>query len=300
MTLRFPEPGSSSHGDPYKPEPEQLPHIHAFISLYALNPSPPTQPGALPALPTLLAANGQKRAPRLITLYPAGSVLPTPDTFASQMLTQNHLLLQRNLVASTRASFVSIFIGHLQLPPFAEMLRLTKSDNRQLTFRQQIEQTRGVGKLQVVKQYVFGGLGAAWSAFTGYLNFGAAAQDYRQFERCVLRSLKSRETKPYLVGQYSFLALMMGGLHPRSLGVLAYLPTMPGATGPISAAGQGIPTPRKPLSSVRSATSSTSGSDHEGGEDLVSSRHTVTSDESVSGGSATGLDASWVGVEAGN
>lgn len=281
-------------------EYDNLPHIHAFISLYALNPSPPTQPGALPALPTLLAATGQT-PPKLITLYPSGSMISTPDSFASQLLTSNHLLLQRNLVASTSGSFVSIFIGHLQLPPLAQSMSDFRTNGHAMRFRERVHQATRTGKLQVIRDYVVGGLGAAWTNISGFCGIGFAAQDYANFERTILRALRSRRRSVHATGQYSWLPLFIRNVHPHRLNrVLAMLPTMPGATGPLSAAVQGQPAPRKTLSSVGSATSSTSSSDHEGGEDLVSSRHTVTSDEGVSVGSGNGMDASWVGVEAGN
>lgn len=194
-----------------------------------------------------------------------------------------------------------MFIGHLQLPPLHLMLQTVPSILRAPNLMERMRRASPIDKLRIATDSIIGGLGSVWYRFTGYFNFGLAAQDYSQFEQGILRALKSRKRRHSAIGQYSFLALFVAGMHPRGLDrLLAYLPTMPGATGPLSAAVQGLPMPRKLLSSVRSATSSNSGSDHEGGEDMMSSRHTVTSDESISGGSGGGLDASWVGVEAGN
>ena len=224
--------------------------------------------------------------------------MATPDSFASQLLTDNHLLLQRNLIASTRGTFISIFVGHLQLPPLVQMMmRHVRPNAHDVSFRLQMKQASAIGKLNVIKDFVLGGLGRTWHNITGYLGVGFAAQDYKYFERCILRALKSRYPGDQAIGQYSLLSLAMRDIHPRWLDrFLAFLPIMPGATGPLSEAVPGLPAPRMPLTSVSSANSSNSGSDHEGGEDLASSRHTVTSDESGSGGSGTGLDASWVGV----
>ena len=228
-------------------------------------------------------------------------MIVTPDSFASQLLTVNHLLLQRNLIASARGSFISIFIGHLQLPQLSQMLLTDRSGFSQSVFGAHAQPASGRGRLLCLKNQLLTGIGAAWSTIATVFGIGKGAQDYAHFETCILQALKSSKRTVYTVGQYSILALYVRAIHPRNIErALAYLPTMPGATGPLSAAVHGLCEPRHSLISDRSATNSSSESDHEAGDDLASSRHTVTSDEDGSGGSGTGLDASWVGVESGN
>ena len=228
-------------------------------------------------------------------------MIVTPDSFASQLLTVNHLLLQRNLIASARGSFASIFIGHLQLPQLTQMLLNDRSRVNHSMFEVHTQPASQTGKLLSFKDQLLNVIGTGWSTITAVFGLGKGAQDYAHFERCILKALKSSKRTVYTVGQYSTLALCVRSIHPRHMErALAYLPTMPGATGPLSITAHGLSEPHHSLIPVRSTTNSSSESDHDGGEDLASSRHTVTSDEDGSGGSVTGLDASWVGVESGN
>ncbi len=60
--------------------------------------------------------------PRLITLYPSGSTLVTPDSFASQVMAANHRILGENLAVSCRARIISVYVGHVQLPHLHSMI----------------------------------------------------------------------------------------------------------------------------------------------------------------------------------
>ena len=304
LTLRFPQPGISGiRGNPYRPESEQIPSIRAYISLYPLNPKPPAQPGALPALPTLLSQSGSRRPPNLVTVYPSGSIVNTPDSFASQLLSRNHALLQRNLAVSTRANMIDIWLGHVRIPSVERLSLSSMTTDAYLPpFYQRIKEAQSLrSRVLVLKDYFTTGLHLIWNTMMNGLRLGVATQDYRHFEGGILRAIKARRARTDLVGQYSWLSMMLYIIHPRRLErILNYLPTMPAPTGP-SGPHPILPVDQKfiPISEM-SAASSSSESDHEGSDDLISSRHTVTSDESGSAASGTGLDASWVGVEVGN
>lgn len=334
LTLRF--PSISAHStDPYNPAPSHVPSIHAFISLYPLHPNPPTQPAALPALPTLLAPNnGPGKVPRLITLYPSGSTLVTPDSFASQVMTTNHRLLGENLAVSCRARIISVFVGHVQLPHLHSMIL---SAGPQLSRRQQAKEdmrrASAAQKASLIKDHVLGGIVDLYRRVAGRIGIGSYGRDYAAFERQFLRILRAPDylsPDRYTLGQYSLFTLALSRLPlfalPRLLDIL---PTMPGATGPMLASVQGMPAPRKPLSAsgplgsggaaplggtgggVRRPQSTSSSSDHEvegdGADDLAASMHTTGSASGVSSkgmdsdsGAGSGLDSSWVGLDSAN
>ncbi|WVF71590.1 hypothetical protein IAT40_006398 [Kwoniella sp. CBS 6097] len=324
LTLRFPSSGKYPAGDPYNPSPAHLPHIHAFLSLYPLNPSPPSQPGGLPALPTLLAPNADGSTPALINFYPSSSVLATPNTFASQVLTSNHQLLGKNLSASSPARIISVYVGDVTLPTLPAIL----SGGKALTRRQQAKErlmadSSAVAKVSIIKDYVFGSFAALYGNLAGVLGLGTAVKNYSTFERHLLKIIKSPFVyrNEYYLGSRSFLPLFLSQLKlsPAFLpSILTYLPALPAATGPglpplarglspNSAASssekqrRGSLTPRTPTSA--SASASASSSDHEGAEDMASSIHTGTSASSGAGAeseSSGGLEGSWVGLETGN
>ncbi|WWD17395.1 hypothetical protein CI109_101836 [Kwoniella shandongensis] len=324
LTLRFPVSGKYPAGDPYNPQPAHLPHIHAFLSLYSLNPSPPSQPGGLPALPTLLAPNADGTVPSLINFYPSASVLTTPNTFASQVLTSNHVLLGKNLVASSSASVVSVYVGDINLPTLPAIL----SGGKTLTRRQQakerlLQDSSATAKVSIIRDFIFGSVGAFYGKIIGTLGFGSAIKEYSTFEHRVLRIIKSSHIdrysahgNRYAIGHRSFLPLFISDLRlpvPLLPRLLSILPTMPSATGP------GLPPLAKGLNSRESTSqnkekstsatattptsASASSSDHEGGEDLASSIHTGTSASSRGGidsESSGGLEGSWVGLDSAN
>ncbi|WVQ80634.1 hypothetical protein IAT38_002739 [Cryptococcus sp. DSM 104549] len=353
LTLRFPVSGKYASGDPYNPQPTQLAHIHAFLSLYPLNPFPPSQPGALPALPTLLAPNPDGSVPRLVNFYPSGSVLTSPNTFASQVLTSNHRLLGANLAASSTARIISVYVGDVYLPTLPAILSGGKNlSRRQLAKERLAQDSSPKAAASILRDYLFGSISAVFGRIAALVGLGPTVKDYKTFEHRVLSIIKSTHGQRFSVGHRSFLPLFIAGLPlpiqalPR---LLAVLPEMPSPTGPElaahpramgsrggasappsassagtgadrpasrGAAAGGTPAPRrtKPRTAgteteaeTASLTSSGSGSEHDGGEDLVSSVHTGTSSESRGGGesegsgsSAAGLEGSWVGLDGAN
>lgn len=306
MTLRFPAPSRYTSSDPYNPSPSHVPHIHAFVSLYPLNSSPPSQPGALPALPTLL---GQETVgphkPTLITFYPSSSVVATPDTFANQLVSSNHQLLGRNLAASYKARIVSVYIGDITLPSLPAIIggpSLSRREQAKLDL--QNSAVTASRKVSIIKDYFFGGLSSLYSTILGRLGIGASGRDYAQFEHKILRILRSSRyaSDRYTVGQYSYIPLILSRAPlPILPYMLRFLPALPASGGPAP------PLPPKNVTTPRekSATSASS-SDHEGGDDLASSIHTGTSASSKLGegyessASGAGLDGSWVGLDRGN
>lgn len=289
-----------------------MPRIHAFISLYPLHPNPSSQPGALPALPTLLAAEHNRgKAPKLITLYPSSSILATPDSFATQLLAANHLLLSRNLVASSASKIVSVYLGNLELPNLQVML------GEQASHRPGVPQ-RGRGILEVARAHVSHVLSVGkrfYSLAMSNLGIGAAAQDYGSFEKHLLWIIKARFGTQYHFGQYSWLPFILASLPlpvlPRILSVLPIMPNT--AAEPPFHSTQSLPVPRKQFSTARPAArspGSTSSSEHDSGEDLATSfhsragaasGHTATSrpdSRSRLSGKGKELDESWIGLEA--
>jgi len=256
----------------------------------------------------------------LVTLYPSGSVLVQPDSFASQILTANHRLLGENLAAFSSARIVSVFVGHLNLPPLHQMVTNARILIHRLTFTERFRMATTYDKMFVVKDAVIAGVSSIYSGIVGRVGFGSAAQDYKHFERRLLRVLKSKRGSEFSVGQYPRLPFLLSYISPWVLApLLRVLPTLPGATGPLYASVQGLPAPRKPLSSTASAATSTSArksgtaatdsassSDHESGEDLASSLHSLHSTRSgvtassrgESSGSGTGMEDSWAHLDA--
>ncbi|WVQ72609.1 hypothetical protein IAR50_002167 [Cryptococcus sp. DSM 104548] len=321
LTLRFPVTGKYAAGDPYNPQPTQLAHIHAFLSLYPLHPDPPSQPGALPAMPTLVAPNADGSLPALINFYPSGSVPTTPNTFASQVLTSNHRLLGKNLAASSPgARIISIYVGDVDLPTLPAILSHGKTlTRRQLAKERLAQDSTPKQKVSVIGDYLFGTFRAVFGTIIGTVGLGSTVREYATFEKSILRIIKSSYGQKYYVGQSSFFPLFLSQLPiPGHLlpSLLSYLPSLPSPTGP--------PLPDHPkatrskLNTARPAsrdadseresekTSAEEGSEHESaGEDLVSSIHTGTSlgsergmsSESSEGAGSSGLEGSWVGLD---
>lgn len=320
LTLRFPAHNSEKSNDPYNPSPDHIPHIHAFISLYALNPNPPDMPKALPAIPSLLSSQTSGPKPMFVSLYPSGSVIVQPETFPSQLLTSTHRLLAQNTAMYTSSRVVSVFVGHLNLPPLHQAINGIRLMIYKLSFKEKWRQATASQKILVIKDAVLAGLTSVWSGLTGRLGVGAAARDYKHFERRLLRILKSRHGDHYGVGQYSYLTFMLTNFSPTMLRLVESAIELPGPNGPLHASVQGLPAPRKPLGPSTSASTSTSGakksaaatdsaasSDHESGEDLTSSifslqsaqsGKTTSSREAESVGSGTGLEDSWAQLDA--
>lgn len=233
-------------------------------------------------------------------------MLPTPETFANQLVTHNHQLLGKNLSAASKARIVSVYVGDVVLPSLPAIISEPKSLSRREKARMELQNSAAgtAKKVSIISDYVFGGLSALYSTILGRLGIGAAAKDYVQFERKILKVLRSSSYagNRFTVGQYSYLSLALSRAPLPALPYLiSCLPVLPAATGPMP------PLPPKSLSTPREKTStSASSSDHEGGDDLASSIHTGTSASSkVEGGyessaSGTGLDGSWVGLDGSN
>ncbi|WWC70332.1 uncharacterized protein I206_104282 [Kwoniella pini CBS 10737] len=330
LTLRFPQSGKYPSGDPYNPSPAHLPHIHAFLSLYPLNPSPPTQPGGLPALPTLLSPNQDGTTPTLINFYPSTSVINTPDTFASQILTANHHLLGKNLLASSSAKVISVYVGDIELPTLPMIL----SGGKHLTRRQAVKERLSsdsslIGKIAIIKDYLIGSILSVYGGSVGIFGFGRKIRSYDNFEKRLLRIVKEpslvymfrssfRHENGYFIGARSFLPILLSKLNlpPVFLPKLInYLPILPlSSTGPVNPNSNSSilfnynSDKEKEKLRTPKSTSSANSSDieHEGNEDLISSVHTTTTsnssgqngDEEGSGGS--GLEGSWVGLDSAN
>ncbi|CAK9785445.1 hypothetical protein CC85DRAFT_288107 [Cutaneotrichosporon oleaginosum] len=294
LTLRFPGPSSSSSStggyavsDPYNPAPSQIPHIHAFISLYPLNPAPPSQPSPLPALPTLVQPTTGK-PPMLLTLYPAAAGLVTPDSFASQVLSATHQLLGANLAAATSSRVVSLFLGHITLPSLPAIITEGRTLSRRELARQRLRESAAspTAAFSIVRDLIASTLCGFYRSIAGALGL-APSRDYAAFETRLLRTLKTRCGTNFYAGQRSWLAHRLASLPPTVLPrVLSIMPPMPSETGPAP------PPPPKSGGGSRSAGSrSASSSDHEA-EDLVSSIHTAGTTQSSADSSV--MDGSWV------
>lgn len=328
MTLRYPAPGGYASRDPYNPSPTHVPHIHAYISLYPLHPSAPSQPGALPALPTLLSEETVgTRKPTLITLYPAASVIPTPETFANQLVTQNHQLLGKNLAAASKARIVSVYVGDIHLPSLPAIISEPKSISRREQARLDLQNSSAntAKQVSIIRDYILGGISSMYATILGRLGLGAHGRDYVQFERKILQVLRSSRygSDRYTIGQFSYLSLL---LSRTPMTILPYfinlLPSLPSASGPtLPLPSESLNTPKVRAKTSRAPTPapasapfpkqqgtasvSASSSDHEGGDDLSSSIHTGTSAsskvgegyESSTSTNGTGLDGSWVGLD---
>ncbi|ODO08799.1 hypothetical protein L198_00532 [Cryptococcus wingfieldii CBS 7118] len=320
LTLRFPVTGKYAAGDPYNPQPTQLAHIHAFLSLYPLHPDPPSQPGALPAMPTLVAPNANGSLPLLVNFYPSGSVPTTPNTFASQVLTSNHLLLGKNLAASSPgARVVSVYVGDIDLPTLPAILSHGKTlTRRQLAKERLAQDSTPKQKVSVIGDYLFGTLRAVFGTIIGTVGLGSTVREYATFEKSILRIIKSSYGHDHFVGQRSMFPLLLSQLPiPGYLlpSLLTYLPSLPSPTGPplpdhpkaTRSKHAARPASRDADSERESEkTSAEEGSEHEStGEDLVSSIHTGTSlgsergmdSESSEGAGSSGLEGSWVGLD---
>ncbi|KAK6910212.1 hypothetical protein I203_104244 [Kwoniella mangroviensis CBS 8507] len=333
LTLRFPVSGKYPSGDPYNPSPEQLPHIHSFLSLYPLNPSPPSQPGSLPALPTLLSPNSDGSTPTLINFFPSGSVVTTPDTFASQVLTLNHHLLGRNLAASSGARIVSVYVGDVDLPTLPAILSGGKHLTRRQAAREQLVNNHSAsGKISVIRDYLVGSISNLYGNILGIVGLGNKVKSYDKFEKKLLKIIKRpsyfnpnvsvlrgtvfRNNESCFIGSKSFFPFFVNHLNlpPILLSKLVgltstyVLPTSStGPVNPVTTSNLLSPSlrhkeekglPRTPT------TASANSSDHEGNDDLISSIHTTSNssgngDEDTSA-SGSGMEGSWVGLDSAN
>ncbi|GMK59570.1 hypothetical protein CspeluHIS016_0801760 [Cutaneotrichosporon spelunceum] len=289
LTLRFPAPSSTNTGgvaafDPYNPGPSQIPHIHAFISLYPLNPAPPAQPGALPALPTLVQPSAGK-APMLLTLYPSSASLVTPDSFASQVLSSTHRLLGANLAAATTSRVVSFFLGSITLPSLPAIITEGRTLSRRELARQRLRESAAspTAVFSIVRDLISSTFRGIYQSVAATLGL-APSRDYAAFEARLFRILKSQYGSTFYAGQRSWLARRLAALPSSTLRrVLVTTLAMPSETGPA---------PPPPPSCTRSTGSrSASSSDHEA-EDLVSSIHTAGTTQSSA--DSSGLEGSWV------
>lgn len=288
------------------------------MSLYPLHPRPPSQPGALPALPTLLEPeNNRGRAAKLVTLYPSAAVLATPDTFASQILVANHQLLARNLAASSSAKTISVFIGDVALPNVLGQVSnkvsglsekgLPRPRGLPITERVRLFFTRQVDSVFHATSFVLGRLG-----------LGHRSRDYVMFERSFLRLVRSRfNADSYSLGQYSYLPFLLARAPlPALPTLLSIMPAMPSTRGPTAPDMRTVPRPSRPTASsgkVSGAPSappsaSATSSDHESVEDLGASMHSLPSrksatsseraeDSETSSAHGNNLGESWVGLD---
>lgn len=283
--------------------------------MYPLNPSPPSQPSPLPALPTLLTPPSTGKPARLITIYPSTSTLVQPDSFANQILTANHQLLGRNLGAFSSARAVSVHVGDIQLPPLASLII---GGGEQLSRRQQasmlLSQASTTKKASIVKEYILGYFSGLYHRLAAYTGIGPAGRDYALFESSFLKLVRADNSwrNTHHFGQYSYLAHFLSRLPsfilPR---LLPILPILPPASGPIGESHQ-VPSyrhaaakaaesrshsqPRGPrartplsasttsahgINSKTTSAASVSSSEHEDGEiDMVSSFHTTETSSS--------------------
>ncbi|KAL7419098.1 hypothetical protein Q5752_005934 [Cryptotrichosporon argae] len=312
LSLRFPGPGALAS--------PVTPHVHAYVSLYPLHPSPPSHPGGLPALPSLFAASGSAPAPapRLVTLYPAAAALTVPDTFAAQALSATHRLLAANLAASTGARTASVYVGDVDLPPLPALLSPPSTQSRRDAARARLAEASPAHKPAVVGAYIAGSLRHAWASVAARLGLGSHARDYAAFDRTVLAALKPGPGPGWgcadsYAGAHSYLPFVLARLPgPLMRAALARLPPLSAtgpaaavATGPahappagsrsVSTASAAEPKLGKPKPTSADSTASASSSDHEHSEEMVSSIHTGTSASSAQ--SADGLDGSWVGLD---
>lgn len=274
LNLRFQAPDYTPTR-PLTPTPANAPRIHAFVSLYPLHPDPPTQPGPLPALPTLLSRNSDGSMPKLITLYSSSARLVKPDSFASQLLAANHQLLGRNLAAFSSAQVVSVHVGDLLLPTLhsmihgADLLGPNAAGDAQSTSKRQAARerlyssrtelmhpilARAVQFKDVIvdRASIIGRHLAATCGLFGY------SRDYYVFEHRFLRLLKNDYRTTYHFGQNSYLSLFLSAFVPSKFlsNVIRILPSMlglgiPDARGPLYNTVQGLPAPRMQLGGKR-------------------------------------------------
>ena len=205
-------------------------------------------------------------------------------------------------------------MGNLNLPPFHQMLANAELMMYRFTFKDKWQRASLFGgKVTVLKEALVQKLGSIYNWITGRLGIGAAARDYFLFERQFLRLLKSRgHRRGWALGQAAHIPFLLADCPPRFLPrVLGIVPDVPGPTGPLYASVQGFPGPRKKLGSgsssagTKSASTSPTGSDHDSGEDLAGSLHSLktshsretTSSPEERNASGNGLSESWAHIE---
>jgi hypothetical protein len=233
------------HSDP---SPDHLPRIHAFISLYPLDPQPSIQPGPLPALPALVdpAFIGHKTT--LITMYPSTSVIHMPFSFSNQVLTRNHQLLSDNLRTAGTARVVSIFLGDVRLPRLPEIISAPSSFDQRMNHspmlfnghspntKLQLAATKINSHARSVKSYLSITFRSLFSSFLARWGVGSTSADYKLFETRLLSILRPKTIRSsrYSIGQMSFVPLMLSRLPlpilPYAFGLFARY--MPGNFGP--------------------------------------------------------------------
>lgn len=229
------------------------------------------------------------------------------------------MLLGRNLAASSGARIVSIYVGDVDLPTLPAILSHGRTLSRRQIAKERLAQVASPQqKVSIIRDYIYGSFNAVFSAVIGTLGLGTAVRDYKTFEKGVLRAIKSSHGRLFFIGQRSFLPFFVAHLpipSPFLPPLLAYLPAMPSCTGPVasepvksagyknktSMAKQGD-TSRQDSNGEKERLSASEGSEHEAGEDLVSSVHTGTSTSSrgvcsESSEGASGLGGSWVGLD---
>lgn len=271
----------------------------------------------------------------LITFYPSTSVLPTPDTFASQVLTSTHHLLSQNLAASMKNRIISLYVGDIALPSLPAIISTPTLSRREQTRLNLHQAVNPRAKASILTSYTSELIKSVWLGVTAHLGLFGNARSYDVVEKRFLRILKSRHGRQWSLGQYSFLPLVITkfNLPPFILPyLLSALPSLPLSTGPThTLTGISSSTHLSSTSASASASASTqfekqggkanqvfdAGSlgdsdehehEHEAeGEDLGSSIHTGVSSSSGEGsgngsgsGSGNGLDGSWIGLEAAN
>lgn len=242
--------------------------------------------------------------------------MATPDTFASQILSANHQLLGRNLVAAGTAKVISVFVGDVQLPSLPAILSEPRALSRRQQAKLELQQssTSAGKKASIVRDYIFGSFRSLYFTVLGRLGIGAAGRDYSHVEWRILRILKTHRFGPerYAVGQTSYLPLFLSRLPlPILPYAMAILPALPSSTGPglpslpkAFEGGNKVADRERDRRGLDRTPTSASSSDHELGEDLASSIHTGTSNssrghnEGYESSDGNGLDGSWVGLDA--
>jgi hypothetical protein len=264
LTLRFaaPGPGRASvgayaAGDPYNPQPTHIPHIHAFVSLYALNPAPPSQPGALPALPTLVAPVQGGKTPALVSLPTLPAIITEGRALSRRELARQRLRDAARTPTATLSLLRDVFSGFVS------------------SIYRSVLYTLGIG-----------------SAARDYSAFEARMLRILKARSCATNYVGQRAWLPTTLQVVPARALprVLALLPPLPAETGPAPPPPPKFTSEERDAGKD-----KKRSVSVSSRSVSSSSEHDG-EDLASSIHTAGTTQSTQS-SADGLDGSWVGLE---
>ena len=172
------------------------------MSLYALATSPSSNSIAgLPALPMLLSSTTEKKPQEpaaLITLYPSGSILTSPTSFAAQLLTSAHRLLSRNLAVTHRAlghRIIDVSLGLVNLPKPQASGTSTPVSKRQQA------QADAKRSLTAVKSGVWTWFSKAWLNVVASIGVGQGSADWKIVERQLLKAVARRSSGRYSVGK---------------------------------------------------------------------------------------------------